>query len=258
MGDKLCEHCCIKIRDLTVRYGNKSVLDNVNLHIHCGEVVAIVGPNGAGKTTLLRTILGELPYRGAMESRIGGVEGRKPRIGYVPQHLHLDLDSPINVTDLVALAISKQPVWLGMTRRLSEETQHVLSVFSAGHLAKKKIGELSGGELQRVLLTLAMTAEPELLLLDEPSSGVDIQGLSLFYQLVRSLREQHDISVIIVTHDLAGISTYVDRIILLNHSVVAQGEPGEVLSNEKILRTFGPSLWNISALPFLPYQKEKL
>lgn len=217
-----------------------------------------MGPNGAGKTTLLRTILGELPYRGTMESRIGGVEGRKPRIGYVPQSLHLDLDSPINVTDLVVLAISKRPVWLGVSRRLSEEAQRVLSVFSAGRLAKKRIGELSGGELQRVLLAIAMTAEPELLLLDEPGSGVDIQGLSMFYQLVRSLREQHDIAVIIVTHDLAGISTYVDRIILLNHSVVAEGEPGEVLSDEKILHTFGPSLWNISALPTLPSPKEKL
>ena len=257
VGDEFCRHCCIKISNLTVRLGNKPVLDNVNLHIHCGEVVAIVGPNGAGKTTLLRAILGELPYRGAMESRIGGVEGRIPRIGYVPQNLQLDLDSPINVTDLVVLAISKHPVWLGVTRRLSEEALHVLSVFSAGHLAKKKIGELSGGELQRVLLAIAMTAEPELLLLDEPGSGVDIQGLSLFYQLVRSLREQHDISVIIVTHDLAGISNYVDRIILLNHSVVAEGKPAEVLSNEKILHTFGPSLWNISAMPTLPYLKEQ-
>src|SRR5208283_1899746 len=118
-----------------------------------------------------------------------------------------------------------QPVWLGVSRRLSEEARHVLSVFSAGHLAKKKIGELSGGELQRVLLALAMTAEPELLLLDEPRSDVDIQGLSLFYQLFMSLREQHDIAVIIVTHDLAGISPILNRILLLHHSVVAEGDP---------------------------------
>src|SRR5208282_1356418 len=114
VDNKLCRHCCIKVSDLTVRFGNKPVLDNVSLHIHCGEVVAIVGPNGAGKTTLLRTILGGLPYRGAMESRIGGVEDRKPRIGHVPQNLHLDLDSPRCSTDLVVLAISKRPVWLGV------------------------------------------------------------------------------------------------------------------------------------------------
>jgi len=258
MGDKLCRHCCIKISDLSVLLGGKSVLDNVSLHIHCGEVVAIVGPNGAGKTTLLRTILGELPYRGDMESRIGGIDGRKPRIGYVPQKLDFDIDSPISVTDLVIMSISKRPVWLGVNKRLAEEAIRILSVFSAGHLANKKIGELSGGELQRVLLAIAMTAEPELLLLDEPAKGVDIQGLSLFYQLVRSLREQHDISVIIVTHDLAGISPYVDRIILLNQSVVAEGEPAEVLSSEKILKTFGPSLWDLSVLPDLPPLKEEL
>jgi len=247
--NKVCRHCCIRINDLTVRFGDKAVLDKVSIHIHCGEVMAIVGPNGAGKTTLLRTILGEVPHSGSMESLMGGVEKRMPRIGYVPQKLHLDPDSPVSVTDLAVLAGGKHPVWLGIPKKVLEEAEHALSVFSAGHLAKKRIGELSGGELQRVLLAIAMTAEPELLLLDEPGTGVDIQGLSLFYQLVRSLREQHDIAVIIVTHDLAGISPYVDRIILLNHSVIAEGEPDQVLSDDKMLRTFGPSLWNISRLP---------
>jgi zinc transport system ATP-binding protein len=244
-----CRHCCIKIQGLTVRLGGNTILDGIDLHVHCGDVLAIVGPNGAGKTTLLRAILGEVPYEGKMSSLIGGVERRRPRIGYVPQKLQFDLDSPISVADLVVAAISKRPVWWGIRHKALENVKRVLSVFAADNLITRRVGELSGGELQRVLLAIAMTAEPELLLLDEPSSGVDVQGLALFYQLVRDLKKQHDISVILVTHDLPGISAFVDRIVLLNRSVIAEGSPKEVLSDDKLIRAFGPSLWNVSSLP---------
>lgn len=246
-----CRHCCIKINNMSVRLGGHAILQGVNLHLHCGEVLAVVGPNGAGKTTLFRAILGEVPYEGNMASLIGGVERRRPRIGYVPQKLQFDLDSPISVADLVVAATCKRPVWMGITRKALEKTKKVLGVFSADHLIRRRIGELSGGELQRVLLAIAMTAEPELLLLDEPSSGVDVQGLAIFYQLVRDLKKQHDISVILVTHDLSGISPYVDRLVLLNKSIVAEGAPKDVLSDERLIRAFGPCLWNVSSLPLL-------
>jgi len=248
---KTCEHCCTKIDNLTVKFGDNTILDNVNLHVNCGEVVGVVGPNGAGKTTLLRTILGEVSYHGRISFRISGSVSKKPKIGYVPQKLQLDLGSPISVTDLVASAISHHPIWVGVSKDLSERVKGVLSLFSAEHLLKRRIGELSGGELQRVLLAIAMTPEPELLLLDEPASGVDVKGLSLFYRIVDDLRKQYDIAVVLVTHDLAGVSSYVDRLILLNRSVIAEGEPKEVLSDEKLIKAFGPSLWNISLLPNL-------
>jgi len=218
---KTCEHCCTKIDNLTVKFGDNAILDNVNLHVNCGEVVGVVGPNGAGKTTLLRTILGEVSYHGKITFRISGSVSKKPKIGYVPQKLQLDLGSPVSVTDLVASAISHHPIWAGVSKDLSERVKGVLSLFSAEHLLKRRIGELSGGELQRVLLAIAMTPEPELLLLDEPASGVDVKGLSLFYRIVDDLRKQYDIAVILVTHDLAGVSSYVDRLILLNRSVIA-------------------------------------
>jgi len=227
------------------------ILDKVNLHVNCGEVIGVVGPNGAGKTTLLRTILGEIPYQGKIAFQIEGNASKKPKIGYVPQKLQFDLYSPISVIDLVASAISHHPIWVGVNKDLSKKVESVLSLFSAEHLLKRRIGELSGGELQRVLLAIAMTPEPELLLLDEPARGVDVKGLSLFYQIVDDLRKKHDIAVILVTHDLAGVSSYVDRLILLNRSVIAEGEPKEVLSDEKLIKAFGPSLWNISLLPNL-------
>jgi len=227
------------------------ILDGVNLHVNCGEVVAVVGPNGAGKTTLLRTILGEIPYKGSITFRVNGRESKKPKVGYVPQRLQFDSGSPISVEDLTAAAIGRRPVWLGIDGRLSEKVKKVLSLFSADHLLKRRIGELSGGELQRVLLAIAMTPEPELLLLDEAASGVDVKGLSLFYSIVNDLRTHHDIGVVLVTHDLAEVSSYVDRIILLNRSVIAEGEPKEVLSDEKLIKAFGSNLWNISHLPGL-------
>jgi len=254
---KTCEHCCTKIDNLTVKFGDNAILDNVNLHVNCGEVIGVVGPNGAGKTTLLRTILGEIAYQGKIVFRIAGSASKKPKIGYVPQKLQFDLSSPISVADLVASAISCHPVWTGINYDLLEKVKSVLSLFSAEHLLKRRIGVLSGGELQRVLLAIAMTPEPELLLLDEPASGVDVKGLSLFYQIVDDLRKKYDIAVILVTHDLAGVSCYVDRLIFLNRSVIAEGEPKVVLSNEKLVKTFGPSLWNISCLPNLMPKENK-
>ncbi len=246
-----CRHCCIRIDGLTVRLAGTLILDSVDLHVHCGEVLAIVGPNGAGKTTLLRAILGEVPYRGSMSSLIGGIERRRPRIGYVPQKLQFDLDSPLSVADLVVAAVSHRPVWLGISRRRREQARKILGVFAADNLTERRIGELSGGELQRVLLAIAMTAKPELLLLDEPASGVDVQGLALFYQLVCDLKRRHDISVILVTHDIPGIAAYVDRLVLLNRRILAEGDPGEVLSDAQWRHAFGMDLWPAAALPGL-------
>lgn len=253
---KTCEHCCTKAVNLKVKLGGNTILDNVNLHVNCGEVIGVVGPNGAGKTTLLRTILGEIPYQGRITFQIEGSVSQKPKIGYVPQKLQFDFSSPISVADIVASAISYRPVWAGINHNLLEKVKSVLSLFSAEYLFKRKIGELSGGELQRVLLAIAMTPEPDLLLLDEPATGIDAKGLSLFYQIVDSLRKKHDIAVILVTHDLTGISSYADRLILLNRSIIAEGEPRRVLSDEKLLKVFGPSLWNISCLPSLKSPEE--
>ncbi len=233
-----CQHCCIKINDLGVCLDRHIILEGINLHVHCGDVLAVVGPNGAGKTTLLRAILGEVPYEGNMVSLIGGVERRRPRIGYVPQKLQFDPDSPVSVADLVGAAISSKPVWLGISKKLRDKIKTILGVFSADHLMDRHIGALSGGELQRVLLAIAMTAKPELLLLDEPGIGVDVRGQSLFYELVRGLKKQHHISVIMVTHDLVGIESFVDRVVVMDRTIIAEGTPREVFADERVLRVF--------------------
>jgi zinc transport system ATP-binding protein len=243
-----CEHCCSMIDHLSVELNGQKILEDVNLHVNCGEVIAIIGPNGAGKTTLLKTILGEVPYKGKMTFRVAGRKG-KPRLGYVPQKTFFEVDAPLSVLDFVTASVSKQPIAFGLRLRHRRKMAHLLKEFSVDHLLDKKIGELSGGELQRVLLAVSMTPPPQFLLLDEPGAGVDVKGLELFYQLVRGLKDKHDISVIIVTHDLAGISKYVDRMVLLNKRILAQGEPKEVLSDRAAIAAFGPTLWNISEIP---------
>lgn len=246
---KTCVHCCTRIEKLSVTLGGVPVLKDVSLHVNCGELIAIVGPNGAGKTTLLRAMLGEVRYSGTIHFQVKGSPSEHPHIGYVPQKLNYDLDSPISVLDLIASAVSADPVWLGVKPSLRKNIAASLESVSAEKLLYKKIGELSGGELQRVLLAMAMMPEPDLLLLDEPMSGVDAKGLSLFYQIASSLTKKKDVTILLVTHDLIGVAPHADRMILLNKSVIAGGKPAEVLSDERLIKALGPSLWNISKLP---------
>lgn len=243
-----CAHCCTKIEDLGVDFGARPVLEGVNLHLNCKELLALIGPNGAGKTTLLRAILGEIPYSGKINFLVRSAQKQRPAIGYVPQKLIFDPDSPISVLDLVAASIRRCPVWMGVRRAVREEAKESLKKFSADGLMHRRIGELSGGELQRVFLAMAMNPVPDLLLLDEPLSAVDVNGLSLFYDIVTDLKKEYDISIIMATHDLAGIAPHADRMVLMNRSIIAEGTPAEVFRDKLMLETFQLSLWNISSL----------
>jgi zinc transport system ATP-binding protein len=234
---------------LSVRFGEFVALDDINLHIHCGELTALVGPNGAGKTTLLRAILGEQAHSGKIVFRAKGGEPTRPKVGYVPQHLALDADAPITVQDFFAASVGSQPVWLGVSGKMRTVAKEALDKVAAGHLLRRRLSELSGGELQRVLLAAAISPMPELLLLDEPAAGVDTTGLTLFYELVCDLRRQYDLSIIIVTHDLAGVAPHVDRMVLLNKKIILDGKPAEVLADERLRTMLGVPLAVVTALP---------
>lgn len=241
-GSNGCGHCCIKIENMSVSLGKQLVLEEVNLHVNCREILAIVGPNGAGKSTLLKAMLGVVPYSGRIVWQIRGERQERPRIGYVPQTLDFDRGAPVCVADFIASAVSSRPVWLGVSgkdRRLIEE---MLAAVSAARLIDKRVGDLSGGELQRVLLCLALTSEPDILLLDEPVSGIDAAGTELFLEIVGKLRDTLDVAILIVTHDLLGIAPHANRVLLLNRSVVAEGRPDEILVSRQIRETLpGPS-----------------
>lgn len=235
-----CGLCCTKIEKFGVVRGKTEILLDVNFHVHCGELTALIGPNGGGKSTLLKAILGEIPHSG--ELRFTGVKGSsvgRPQIGYVPQRLEFDTGSPISVLDLFIASQTNIPVWLFRSQRLQQHALACLDRVQASHLFDRRLGDLSGGELQRVLLALALDPIPDLLLLDEPVSGIDQQGMELFYNLVSAIRKHYDLSIILVSHDLNSVAYYADRIVFLNKTVQGSGTPEEVFSNKKISQHFG-------------------
>lgn len=235
-----CGGCCTKLEHLTVTLGETIILRDLDLHLHCGELTALIGPNGAGKTTLLRALLGELPHTGTvkfLEAATG--ELRQPRFGYVPQRLDFDAGAPLTVLDLFAGALAKFPAWLGATRALRERVRCALARVQAEQLSARRVGDLSGGELQKVLLALALEPLPDLLLLDEPVAGIDTPGLENFYELVCALRGEFDLSILLVSHDLNLVARHADRFILLNRALLASGAPAEVLAHPECIKLFG-------------------
>ncbi len=225
-----CGLCCTMVEDFTVIRGNRPIIEKVNLHIHCGEITALVGPNGSGKSTLLKAILGELPHSGSLKYLdASGQRSGKPRIGYVPQRLDFDMNSPVSVLDLIHASHFKRPVWLFSPPDLRNQAAAILARVQAEHLVDRRLGALSGGELQRVLLALALDPLPDLLLLDEPISGIDFRGMQRFYTMVSELRKNYDLSIILVSHDLHSIAKLADRVVYLNRTVQCIGNPDEVL-----------------------------
>ena len=241
----VCGQCCTKLENCNVTAGHNKILENINIHVHCGEFTALIGPNGAGKTTLLKLILREIPFTGLLNFQDSIKERpNRPVIGYVPQKLDFDLTSPVTVLDLFTSSLKSRPMWLGYTSSIITETKNILSIVEAEHLIDRKIGHLSGGELQRVLLALALSPVPHLLLLDEPVSGMDLSGIEIFYRMLSQFRQKYDLSIIIITHDILGVSQFVDRIIFLNRTVICDGTPKEVFANKIFQKTF-----NISCIP---------
>jgi zinc transport system ATP-binding protein len=235
-----CGGCCTRLEDFGVSFGRRVILEHINLHIHCGELTVIIGPNGAGKTTLFRAMLGELPHTGKLRfSHSHDTRPKHPSIGYVPQKLEFDPGSPVNVLDLFSAILSRKALWLGYNRKVQEQASQSLVLVNAQHLMHQYIGQLSGGELQRVLLALALTPVPDILLLDEPVSGVDPAGIDLFYSMVSDLREKHDLSILLVSHDLPSAARYAERMLFLNKTILADGTPDEVLKHEAVIQTFG-------------------
>jgi zinc transport system ATP-binding protein len=244
LAPHLCGECCTRIEGLEVTLNHHSILEDITLHLHCGELTTLVGPNGAGKSMLLKAILGEVRHGGAIHFLPVSGHGREdvPVIGYLPQQLDFDRDSPINVHDLFATAVSRWPVALWYSRRTRRAALESLRLVEAEHLIDRRIGQLSGGELQRVLLALSLTPVPNLLLLDEPVSGIDAAGRELFYRTVSDLRRRFDLSILMVSHDLAGVIAVSDRIVFLNRRIICLGRPAEVIANPDLRRTFGLDL----------------
>lgn len=234
-----CGHsCCLRIQNLSVRIGKDSILRNVNMHLHCGQIVALIGPNGAGKSTLLKAVLGEREYEGIISFSVPGQRNRKPIIGYVPQSPTFDPGDPVTVADLFACCMSRRPAFLGLSKGTRK---HVLTCLERVHgedLIDKCVGTLSGGELQRVLLALALDPIPNILILDEPLSGVDVEGMDILMDMLDELRQDYDLSILMTTHDFGMLPRYADQVVLIDHAVIEQGSAEEVLNSSGFQNIF--------------------
>lgn len=247
-NEEQCNHApcglhCIQMKDIGVKVGNTYLIEHVNLHIHCGKLTVVIGKNGAGKSTLIKAIVGELKHEGTIEfTDMKENRVKDLKVGYVPQHLNIAKNTPTSVYDFLAGYISKVPVFLMKSKKVYKKIQEQLALFEAADLIDKPVCDLSGGELQRVLLSIATMPIPNLLLLDEPVSGIDQRGMELFYQIINNLRKNYDLAMVLVSHDFDFVLKYADYVILLDKTIVKEGTPKEVLSSKEFENIFGTKI----------------
>lgn len=235
-----CGLHCIRMNNIGVKIGKTTIIENINLHIHCGKLTVIIGRNGAGKSTLIKAMLGEIKHEGTIEFKdMKDNRMSNLKIGYVPQHLNVEKNTPTSVYDMFASYITNFPVFLCKKKKVYEQIKERLAFFEAQDLIDKRVCDLSGGELQRVLLSIACTPTPNLLLLDEPVSGIDRNGMQLFYRNIEMLKKTYDLAFILVSHDLEFVEKYADYVILLDKSIIKEGTPAEVLSSKEFDEIFG-------------------
>ena len=234
-----CGHsCCLRVQNLSVNIGSDTILKDINLHVHCGELIALIGPNGAGKSTLLKAILGQQEHNGVISFSVPGQRTRKAKIGYVPQSPAFDPGDPVTVADLFTCCMSKRPAFLGISKAMRQKILDCLERVHSEDLIDKRVGTLSGGELQRVLLALALEPLPNILILDEPLSGVDVEGMETLMDMLDEIRKNYDLSILMTTHDFALLPRYADQVALIDRGLICQGTPVEVLGSADFRRVF--------------------
>jgi zinc transport system ATP-binding protein len=211
------------LQQLTVAFDERVIVDRVDLAIHRGDIITVIGPNGAGKTTLIKAILGIQKHtQGSMVLQTGLT------IGYVPQHLTLEPTLPLSVRRFMLL--SGQPL---------HACRDALNKTSVDHLIDASVHHLSGGEKQRLLLARALARKPDLLVLDEPAQGVDINGQAALYDLIRNLRDEFNCGVLMVSHDLHLVMAATDKVICLNQHICCSGYPADISHDPAFIETFG-------------------
>jgi len=232
----------VEVRDLRVSLGGQEILRGVNLHIPSGQLVALIGPNGSGKTTLLRALLG-LQKAATGEIRLFGQTDMKaalPRIGYVPQRLNIERSFILSVREFLALRLRETRHWFWQAKRRTESLiQKSLAEIGVENLLDQPLATLSGGQLQRVLIAFSLLHKPELLLLDEPTAGVDAPGEESFYDLIATIQKRRHLTVVLVSHDLSMVYRHADWVYALNGVICCEGQPDQIMNSESLKQAFG-------------------
>ncbi len=242
------EKTVISLQNVWVRYNESVILEDVSLSVREGEILSIVGPNGSGKSTLLRTIMGfKEPCRGTV-TVMGKAPRKAPRgsIGYLPQKSAVDYTMPVSAFDVVAMA---RYAGKGVFERLNDgdrsRIEEALKLVEIADRMNSHFGSLSEGQKQRVLIARALAVGPKILLLDEPSTGLDALAQDNFYQMLLSLRTSLNLAIVMVSHDIGTVSNIVDRLACLKTRIHFHGTPGECFSNENLSSVFGKNVYYV-------------
>ena len=213
----------LRVENLSVSLDGFSILEYVSFNVPKGTITAIIGPNGAGKTTLFRALLGLIPYRGELRWQKG------IRIGYVPQKFTIDRDMPLTVNDFFELKTRNIDKVFEALRLvgISQDEHHVRH-----HILERRIGVLSGGEFQKVSIAWALIDDPDVLLFDEPTAGIDAGSEETIYTLIRRIRDEKGLTVLFISHELSITYQYADQVVCLNKKMICQGHPKQVLDNK--------------------------
>jgi len=211
----------LKVKNLNVKLDSEEIIKGLSFEVKEGDVLTILGPNGAGKTVLLKTLVGIFPYKGKIEWR------KDVRIGYVPQRVPFVKDIPINVEEFFLL------------KTTSEEARQILeSVGFERSILKKRLGDLSSGQFQRILVAWALVKNPNVLLFDEPMAGIDISGKETIYNLLFKLKKERNLTILLVTHDLSVVFKFSNFVVCLNKCPICQGVPKEVLTPQVLHKLY--------------------
>lgn len=232
----------LDVRKVSARYNGRFALENITFHLHAGELIAVVGPNGAGKSTLFKVVAGVLPPAAGEVNIYGSTPRDHVCIAYIPQRSQVDWDFPVNVGDVVMMGrIARLGPLNWPKKRDWDFVRHALETVKLADLAKRQIGQLSGGQQQRMFIARALAQEAELMLMDEPLTGLDTPSQEGILALLDELKRQ-DVTVMVATHDLEQAAQYFDRIMLLNHRLIGFGPPEQVLQTEKLIEAYGGRL----------------
>jgi len=214
----------LEVKNLTVNFNNEKVIDNLSFNLKKGENLVVVGPNGAGKTVLLRTLIGMIPFEGEIKWE------KDVKIGYVPQKILPEKNIPLSIEEFFNF-------------KKIDSNQIVKALKSVGindlSVLKKKIGVISSGQLQRILIAWSLIGNPEILLFDEPMAGIDIEGEETIYNLLSRIEKERDLTIILITHDLSVVYKFADSVLCLNKESICYGPPQEALTPERLSQLYG-------------------
>lgn len=227
----MSESAILQVESASLAFGKEVVFHNVSFSLQKGEVLAIVGPNGAGKTMLLKSLLGLMPYSGSIRWQ------DNIKIGYVPQHVAIDFTLPLTVKEFFALRAKR--FWFAEKHFVSHIDHELQAVGLSKDFLERRLSELSAGQLQRILIAWSLVGHPDVLLFDEPTSGIDVGGEETIYSLLHKLQDERNIAIIIVSHDLHVVYHYANDVLCLNKEMVCHGAPHDVLTQEQLKKLYG-------------------